>query len=126
MARLWLPPYPHKDVSLLTPCNVLRCTALPQGRSCKDLKNHRLQKPIILSKILTSRRLLLELVIVSTHQNWAAPQPVCNAVALSMTWGQLPRRLAMTSVLSGCGIHPMGLGILSDCSSQCQTGCYLL
>lgn len=50
VAKLWLLPYPREDVSLCMPCNVLR-TALPQGSSCKDLKNHDLSKPIMLSKI---------------------------------------------------------------------------
>lgn len=84
VAKLWLPPYPHEVVSLHMPCNVLRRPALPQSSSCRDLKNHKLNKPITLSKILTGRRLLLALIIPSTHLDWAAPQLVCAGVALSV------------------------------------------
>lgn len=97
MAKLWLPPYPHEDVLLHMPCNVLRRPALPQGSSCKDLKNHKLNKPIILPEILTSGRLLLELIIPSTHQNWAAPQLVCTVVAHQLLWS--------ASALIGGGVH---------------------
>lgn len=82
VAKLWLLPYPHEDVSLHVPCNVLRRPALPQSSSCKDLKNHKLNKPIILPEILTSRRLLLGLIIPSTHLNLAAPRLVLIVVTL--------------------------------------------
>lgn len=70
-------------------CPVLRRPALPRGSSCKDLKNHKLNKPIILSEILTSRRLLLELITASTRRSRAAPQPVGTLARLSC-YGQLP------------------------------------
>lgn len=59
----------------IKPCNVLT-PGLPQESSCKDLRNHKLNKFIILFETLSSRRHLLELIIPSIHLNWAAPQQV--------------------------------------------------
>lgn len=88
VAKLWLPLYPHREVSLRLPCNVLRRPALPRGTTCKNSKNRKLHKPLILSEILTHRRLLLEFIISSPPGNRAAPRLVCTGVVLSVLMGR--------------------------------------